>query len=226
MTIIVVRAAATVAQVQAAGHENLGSCVERALSTAQGCTGENLEVKQVLFTDTQAPVANWQQRLVGNQDVTVVAETRGTLPQLVLSMSETLQSVLTRLADHDAQLASGWALRLRNVNAQLLLHACGKQEFRTTTSDCYTKMLEQQDLGLERLAQRMGMDAAAVAQQADDLLTRRNCLTHPGSLEVLEQEVNEVLGHITPALRQMCPQECQFLQAYNDIKCSFPERFR
>ncbi|NCB23748.1 MAG: hypothetical protein EOM56_13135 [Deltaproteobacteria bacterium] len=116
------------------------------------------------------------------------------------------------------------APRLRNAMAQALLHASGQQVFRASTAD-YFNQLGVADEGVCQLAAEMGVPPAQLVARADSLITRRNAMTHPGSLEALDAEVAEVLACVTPALERMCAWECRFLKAYGAMKGAFPERF-
>ncbi|KAG2425167.1 hypothetical protein HXX76_013921 [Chlamydomonas incerta] len=119
-----------------------------------------------------------------------------------------------------------WQPRVCNLAAQILLHACGKQQFRTTISDYFAKLAAANDSGLQQAAAGMGMQLAQLGAEADDVLTRRNVLVHPGSLESLEVEVNAVRSCITTLLEQACRQECRIVRAYEIFKGAFPERFK
>jgi hypothetical protein len=171
---------------------------------------------------------DWQQegRRVGSQNFTVVAALSGTMLEVLQEMQRGNARLAARLDAVEQGQAADRVARLRNCVAQMLLHACGEQTFRTSRCDYFGRMSAAQDPQLQQLAQSMGMATTAeVARQADGVITRRNQHIHPGSKEALDSEVSALQGLITPALEQMCPQECRFLRAYGDVKGAFPTRF-
>ncbi len=106
----------------------------------------------------------------------------------------------------------------------MLLVASGAQQLEPSCN-FYKQMLTAQGSRTQQVAQGVGMAGAAFAQQADSVV--RLCMQQikSSSLAALETEVQALRGLITPALEQLCPEECRFLQAYEDIKASFPQRF-
>ncbi|KAG2482766.1 hypothetical protein HYH03_018306 [Edaphochlamys debaryana] len=116
-----------------------------------------------------------------------------------------MKALMGQVSSQQRQLAVLAAPRLRNVVAQVLLHACGQQSFRTSF---------------------MGLTPVAMARNADAVLTRCTAGVHPGSLQDLEGEVAAVRSLVTPELQQQCPQECHFLAAYEQqLKAAYPDRF-
>ncbi|EFJ41537.1 hypothetical protein VOLCADRAFT_98566 [Volvox carteri f. nagariensis] len=137
-----------------------------------------------------------------------------------------LVNLSSRVSDLEKREAIAWQPRLRNLATQILLHACGNQEFRTTSSDYFAKLAEARDSGLQQVAAGMHMKLAQVATEADNVLTRQNLHVHSSSLEMLEAEVDAVRKCITIELEQSCPQECRFVHAYEVIKGAFPVHFK
>jgi hypothetical protein len=214
------------AYIKAQGHEKLQEVVLRGVSNAADRIGVPLEVLEVLSSSSGLPVDNWKERLVGSQGVTVMAAPSVTIMAMLQTMSARLTAMEQREAASGLREAEAWAPRLRNIIAQVLLHACGKQDFRTATEAGYfKKLLMAHDSGLQQLATDMGATTSEVADKADEVLTRHNQHIHPGSLVTLEAEVDAVQRCVTPMLRQLCPQECRFLEAYHHIKAAFPKRF-
>lgn len=117
-----------------------------------------------------------------------------------------------------------WAPRVRNLAAQLLLLACGRETLRTTETD-YFRQLGVQHESVCALATDMAVAPAQVVTHADGVIACHNAQIHFGDLAQLEQEVQEVQRNITPQLEACCRWECKFINAYSCIKERFPTRF-
>lgn len=213
--------ASGVSGLTAACDENLQQCVARALSEAARQLGRPLDVLWVELSGTKAPLEDWQTRLVGNEDITVLAATPGTLLHRIYSLYAQLGR---RLSVAERGQAEDRAPRLRHAVAQVLLIACGAQQLESERN-CYQQMLTAQDSRLQQVAQGLGMTGAEFARQADSVVRLGMQQNQPTSLAALEAEVHELRGLITPALEQLCPKECRFLQAYDAVKAAFPQRF-
>ncbi|EFJ40047.1 hypothetical protein VOLCADRAFT_100187 [Volvox carteri f. nagariensis] len=155
----------------------------------------------------------------------MVAVPPGNLLQMIQSISTQLDNLQQNMAAMREDQTRDRAHRLRNVVVQLLLYTCGAQSFRETSSTWYQNMLADRVSQLPQLAQKLGLTAAELAEQANTVITRQNGLTHPASLAALEQEIEEVRGLITIELEGICPQECRLVRSYEIFKCFFPERF-
>ncbi len=79
-------------------HENLHQCVDRALSEAARQSGRPLDVVSVFLSGTQAPLDDWQTRLVGNEDITVLAAPPGTHLHMLYTMSVESSELKRRLS--------------------------------------------------------------------------------------------------------------------------------
>ncbi|KAG2424698.1 hypothetical protein HXX76_014274 [Chlamydomonas incerta] len=135
-----------------------------------------------------------------------------------------------------------WQPRLRDLAAQILLHACGgRQEVvlaRPAGCGCFAEMAAAENddsLRLQRVATCLGMELAQLGEAADAVLQMGRSGTHAHTaaggvasrlLVSLEAEVHAVRSCITPALEQACPQECRIVRGYEVIKAAFPARFR
>ncbi|PNH01631.1 hypothetical protein TSOC_010102 [Tetrabaena socialis] len=212
---ITVKAAGKVWEEQCAGHESLEHCVPRALKVAaerMGCP--SLQPSAVLVDGVQA---DWQSgRLAGSKPVTVIADAGETFLNMLKSMG-------ARLSALELGSAEDRAPRMQNLVAQILLHVCGQQRFRTSTTDYFGNMNVAGDARLAQVAELMNL----TSQQADAVLMRQNAKLHPGSLQCLEDEVAAVrrLVQLTPDLQRLCPHECLFLAAYEQLKAAFPAQF-
>lgn len=171
-------------------------------------------------------------RNVPAEDVTVIAEQReaggGSALSLLQALSERVAALETERVAAQEREAEAWAPRLRNIVAQVLLHACGRQRFDTTPplDTNYFSQLGSAHPRVLQLASSMGVAAQQLINQADKSITRRNAATHPKPLAALEEEVAAVQRCITPALQRMCSWECRFLLAYDTIKAAFPDAFQ
>mmetsp|Transcript_8258 Transcript_8258/g.24931 ORF Transcript_8258/g.24931 Transcript_8258/m.24931 type:complete len:187 (+) Transcript_8258:379-939(+) len=185
-------------------------------------------MQSIVFTDSNAPVENWQERNVGMKAITVIgveaSNDTGTIMSLLQSLMSLLQSLSREVSMLKEREVTAWTPRIRNAAAQLLLHACGQQSFRQTGSDWF-QQLGPEDKGVEQLAQAMHVPAARLVVQADSVLTRCNAHIHPGSQQALDEEVSAVVGVLTPAMESAMPWECRFLRAYQAVKQAFPQHF-
>lgn len=217
-------------------YEPLMSSVTTAVSNASANLSTPLQPAMVVFSDSNAPVTNWQTRSVGAENITVVAIPQSPAGSAAPSLLEVLLGRIVHLeaanAEHDVREAARdvreaemVAQRLRNAVGQVLLHACGQQDFRGASTGTYFQVLGVTHPGVQRLAQLMQATAAEVARQADAAITRRNSAIHPSSQQALDEEVAAVQRCITPALQQLCRWECRFIQGYANIKAAFPGRF-
>lgn len=124
------------------------------------------------------------------------------------------------------QLAEGWAPRLRNAAAQVLLRGCGQQAFRPATRSTYYAAKGANDADVQHMAAVANVAAVRFVAQADALITsRRSKETHPGTLESLDAEVEVLQRMMTAELRSLCPYECCIIEAYDGIKGAFPHLF-
>lgn len=128
-------------------------------------------------------------------------------------MMSMMQMLLGRVQAMEVREAKRLAPRLHNIVAQILLHACGRQQFSTSTCNWWSTQLGVSHEGVQQVASSMGTSAGQVVAQADHLLTRRNKYTHPVSLQELDEEVADLQSCITPDLERLCRWECKFLLA-------------
>ena len=206
----------TIHEQQFAGHENLRTAVLSGLANAQRATGgDPLEVAAVLFSGSNLPVPNWRERLVGAEEVTVIAAPSATFTEL-------LQSMLQRMQRLESSTAALGAPRLRNVAAQILLVIAGEQDFCQTTTDYYEKLVDPR---LPSMATCLSTSVDKLRVAADGVIERRNNTIHPSTVGELDHEVSEVLKFVSPELERMCWWECKVVSEYAQLKALFPDKF-
>ena len=167
-------------------------------------------------------------RKVGSQPLTAEVETPvlQTLVAKVQSQEHDFKRVWQELEQLKAREVDAWTPRLRNVATQILLHACGQQNFRHKPStSSFFRDLGEEHAGVRELATSMLVAPRQLVAQADAVISRRNRQVHPGFVADLDEEVEMVQRSITPALMQACNWECKIVMAYADVKRVFADRF-
>jgi hypothetical protein len=196
--------------------------VQVAVTRASMQLGAVLVPSMVVFSGSNAAVENWMTRNVPPEDVTVIAEEAAGAG----SYMSLLQSTIERVAALEEREAEILIPRLRNIVAQVLKHACGRQHVEATSDTDFFSQLGSAHPGVQRLASSMGVAPQQLVYQADQSITRRNKSIHPNTLAALEEEVGAVQRCITPALQRKCSWECRLFMAYDDVKAAFPDAFQ
>lgn len=192
-------------------QEAFSSAVRQASQVA----GVLLQEDRIVYTGSNMPVPPAQQRL-GNQDITVITHPAPTINNLLVQMQFMQQSM-----------ATAHAPRLRNIAAQILLHAAGQADFRGEAAECdYYRQLGASHSGVCTISEALRVQPRRFIEQADAVIERRNALIHPVTLAVLDEEVAELTRVISPALQQLCRWECDVLLHYDEFKAAFPARFQ
>lgn len=107
--------------------------------------------------------------------------------------------------------------------AQILLLACGVEDFHQTTTQNFL-VLGVKHPRIKAVTGLLGLQPRVFVTQADALMTRRNSIhMHCSSCEALNKEVAEVAGLIDSDPRQELPWECQVVTNYVTIKGSIPQ---
>ena len=100
--------------------------------------------------------------------------------------------------------------RLRNLSVQILLKAVGSGgKFRTSKSRHFENLATIQE-GREKIALMAACfneTHDTVIRELDSLIGLRNISTHPPSLQAIDEEVQEVLKLVTPAVIAKCKWE-------------------
>ena len=200
-----------------AAGEQLASNVYSTISSYQSQAGTgDLTVSSVLYTETKLPVANWEDRCVGLKPLTVVVEAQQTLQEQMASMLQRLQQV-------EGKVSIVSKPRVANLAAQILLLACGVEDFHERTTHHFSA-LGVQHPRVKAVSGFLGVQPRVFVTQANALVTRRNNIhIHFASSEALDKEVAEVVGLIDSDLRQELQWDCKVLENYGTIKGSIPQ---
>ena len=111
-----------------AAGEPLASNVYITISSYHFQAGDgHLTVSSVLYTESQLPVENWEEHCVGLKPLTVTVEAHQTLQEQLASMLQQLQQL-----EDKVRIVS--KPRVANLAAQILLLACGVEEFHETAT--------------------------------------------------------------------------------------------
>ena len=175
-------------------HKKMKEAVEECLQSAAKLTGsQHLQPAAVLYGSNQQPVDSWEMRKEGTEDVVIHAQAE-----------ETLQGMMRQFVNNQSSLAQSNAVlaapRLRLVSANVVLLVVGKHTFRSATTDHF----QRDTPTTARLASAMKVAGTDVAKKVDDLIERRHAAAHAESLEVLDEEVDEVRQLITLQLQHLC----------------------
>ena len=135
------------------------------------------------------------------------------------SFEKLLSGVLERQQQAEHREAIMNRSLISNVSAQILLHAIGQQVFREPSTCCYFSALGPSHASMASLASSMSTPAATLVQQFDSVVTRRNSIIHPVSLDTLDREVEDMTQLLTSSLRKLCKWECMVVENYRTL-CS------
>jgi hypothetical protein len=216
-TEVIVKLQNTVLTKTFAPGEQLASKVYSTISSFQSQAGAGaLTVSSVLYTENKLPVEDWEERRVGLKPLTVVVEAQQTF-------QEQMASMLQRLQQLEGKVSIVSKPRVANLAAQILLLACGVEDFHETTTHHFSA-LGVQHPRVKAVSGFLGVQPRVFVTQANALVTRRNNIhIHFASREALDKEVAEVVGLINSDLRQELQWECKIVENYGTIKGSIPQ---
>lgn len=197
-----------------AAGEQLASNVYTTISSYQSQAGTgDLTVTTVLYTENKLIVENRQGRCVGVRPLTVVVEAPQTL-------QEQMTSMLQRLQQLEGKVSTVSKPCVANLAAQILLLACGVEEFHETETHHFSA-LGVQHPHIKAVSGCLGVEPRVFVTQADALVRRRNNNhIHFTSHEALDKEVAEAVGLIDANHRQELKWECNVVEHYGTIKGS------
>ena len=114
--------------------EQLATKVYSTISSFQSQAGAGaLTVSSVLYTENKLPVENWEDRCVGLEPLTIVVEAQQTLQEQIASMLQRVQKL-------EAKVSFISKPRVANLAAQMLLLACGVEDFHATTTHHFSAL--------------------------------------------------------------------------------------
>lgn len=174
-----------------AAGEQLASNVYSTISSYQSHAGTgDLTVSSVLYTEDKLPVENWENRCVGSKPLTVVVEAQQTL-------QEQMASMLQRLQQLEGKVSVVSKPRVANLAAQILLLACGVENFHETTTHHFS-VLGVQHPRIKAVSGCVDVQPSVFVTQANAVVRRRNNIhIHFTSREALDKEVAEVVKLIS-----------------------------
>ncbi len=133
-TEVIVKLQNTVLTKTFAPGEQLASKVYSTISSFQSQAGAGaLTVSSVLYTENKLPVEDWEERRVGLKPLTVVVEAQQTF-------QEQMASMLQRLQQLEGKVSIVSKPRVANLAAQILLLACGVEDFHETTTHHFSAL--------------------------------------------------------------------------------------
>ncbi len=200
-----------------AAGEQLASNVYSTISSYQSQAGTgDLTVSSVLYTENKLPVENWEDCCVGLKPLTVFVEAQQTLQGQMASMLQRLQQV-------EGKVSIVSKPRVANLAAQILLLACGVEDFHETATHHFSA-LGVQHPRVKAVSGFLGVQPRVFVTQANALVRRRNNIhIHFTSREALDKDVAEVAGLVDADLRQELQWECKVVESYGTIKGSIPQ---
>ena len=150
-----------------AAGEQLASNVYSTISSYQSQAGIGyLTVSSVLYTENKLPVENWEDRCVGLEPLTIVVEAQQTLQEQIASMLQRVQQL-------EAKVSNISKPRVANLAAQMLLLACGVEDFHATTTHHFSA-LGVQHPRVKAVSGFLGVQPRVFVTQANALVSRRN----------------------------------------------------
>ncbi|KXZ41014.1 hypothetical protein GPECTOR_977g245 [Gonium pectorale] len=192
---------------------------------------EDVELDSVCFHHSGELIPNWQSRLLSGQD-SVVNVSGASLAKLIQEQQLQLQEHKQWHEEHEkklkaleVQLAKAHLPAVRNVARQALLHAAGDKPYE---SKCRRfEKLGPANEGIKAVAAKFGVPPEQFIDAADGLVTRRNKATHVGALNALYEKVEEIQGHITPAMWALpdAAWSCRIVLQFEDLRDAFPQQF-
>ena len=162
-------------------------------------------------------VENWEDRCVGLEPLTIVVEAQQTLQEQIASMLQRVQKLEAKVSQVISK------PRVANLAAQILLLACGVEDFHETTTHHFSA-LGVQHPKVKAVSGFLGVQPRVFVTQANALVSRRNNIDiHFPSSEAFDKEVAEVARLIDADLRQESKWECNVVESYGTIKGSIPQ---
>lgn len=155
---------------------------------------------------------------VGRKDWTVSCVDKTPLEQRVQKLEDNY-AILTE----DSRL---WAqLYLHDVAGEALLWACEDQPNNQGNSRRYETRAHNNDSKLSAYAAGLPFspDPARLATTLDRVITRRNHKVHFGTIQGLEEAVQQVEGLLVrhPDLRKRCKDEVMVIDSFEDLRSAF-----
>lgn len=133
-TEVLVKLQNTVLTRTCAAGEQIASNVYSTISSYQSKAGTgDLRVSTVFYTENKLPVENWEDRCVGLEPLTIVVEAQQTLQEQIASMLQRVQKL-------EAKVSIISKPRVANLAAQILLLACGVEDFHATTTHHFSAL--------------------------------------------------------------------------------------
>ena len=230
-----------VGEYHAAPRDQLTAALQKIVSKAKEETGGRWEVTTVSSSSSSSSSSSprgdsgstelpgWRQpgRLVGAQPLQVLLQPvhsrapssiQDLLAQILAGQSsqqQQLSSQQQQLAGQQQQLAALARPRVSNGASSIILLALSRQSLSTTSCDWDSKPEAAQ--ALSYLEQATGAGIGILEPLLNGAVTRRNNLHHPGTLEVLDQEVQD-LKLLLPGLRPQLKDEAFVLDHYEAFR--------
>lgn len=139
------------------------------------------------------------------------------------TFQEQMACILQQTSELEDKVRTVSKPRVSNVAAQILLLACGLEDFHQTTTHHFS-VLGVKDPRIKAVCGLLGVQPRVFVTQADALVTSRNNIhNHFSSRAALDKKVAEVAGLIDSDLRRELRWECKGVAHYGTIKRSMPQ---
>lgn len=186
----------------------LRDAVHHALSSASDQLGEEVQLVNVVDASNGETISDWDSTRVGDGNIRITISA----PASVESMVHSLQQASLV---HTARAC-------RNVVAQILV-AIGAAQLGPVREKTYVPQSDNRRV--RDLFAHLCFGDPALRERMDTCHQRPHGDGHLAPLSALDEEVEELVGLVSPSLQAKCPWECRVLNAYPEIKARFPERF-